>query len=195
MAGLLLLDPAERVGTLFTDDRELAGQVAGSLHGLGLFAPFPLAAHAEPFRVLRGPAGPEDAAHPFRHAVRRTRPEEYPRVGRLLHEIEGRLNPRWLDGVPPSEGCLQVEYGGELAGAGWVSVVGAHARLHSLAVRPRYRRLGIATDLVRARKIWAYQHGARSVLSEIAAGNTGSLVPSERAGLSAIGEIFLTRLP
>ena len=62
--------------------------------------------------------------------------------------------------------------------------------MHSLAVRPMYRHLGLGTDLLFARLLWARAAGARSVLSEIADQNLPSRAVAEAGGMRRVGEIF-----
>ena len=74
-----------------------------------------------------------------------------------------------------------------------MSRVGAQARLHSLTVRAPHRRLGIGTDLLAARLLWARRMGCERILSEIARDNMPSQLIALRAGMRRVGEIYFHR--
>ena len=108
-----------------------------------------------------------------------------------MREVYGVVNERWFDGPPnPSEAGFLAEVDGRLAGIGWVSKVHGHARIHSLTVRAPYRRVGIGTDLLFARLLWAHRTGASEVLSEISALNLGSQTIAARGGMRRVGQIY-----
>ena len=72
----------------------------------------------------------------------------------------------------------------------WVTTVGPYARGHSFLVHPRFRGVGIGTDLLRARMEWLRSLGARQVVSEIYDGNRASFIAAERAGMACVSEMF-----
>jgi len=194
LLGLVIADPAERVATVFTRSAEVAAATVHDRGPLGVFAEFPSEPDAEPFDVFELNLDGASRTFRFRHAVRALVPEDLPSVRALMREVYRFVNDRWFDGLPnPFEMGFAAEVDGRLAGVGWVTRVGAHARLHSLTVRVPFRRIGVGSDLLRARLWWAQRNGAHSVLSEIARGNTDSQAIAERAGMRRVGTIYFHR--
>ena len=192
--GLVIADAAERVATVFTRSSELAATTVRDRGSLGMFAEFPAEPAADPFDVFERLLGEETPTFRFGHAVRALVPEDLPTVRALMREVYRFVNDRWFVGLPNrSETGFVAEVEGRLAGVGWVTLVGPHARLHSLTVRVPFRRMGLGSDLVRARVWWAQRNGARRVVSEIARGNTDSQAIAERVGMQRVGTIYFHR--
>jgi GNAT superfamily N-acetyltransferase len=194
--GVLLYNDVERVGSIFSRDPLVVETLFKLKEGVTVFAETPLGAKPETFQIYAVDLPAGITTHRFSHPVRRARPSEQTAVFRILNEMYGRIDIR---GLPPisteSDPCFVVEVAGELVGAGWVTLQGTHARLHSLTVRPRYRRIGIGTDLWHARVRWAAQAGARQVISEISEHNAPSQAIAARGGMRPIGRMFLAHRP
>ncbi|MGC2289743.1 MAG: GNAT family N-acetyltransferase [Thermoplasmata archaeon] len=190
--GVLVYNVVEKVGSIFTRDRAVAESLFALKDHLALFSDFSLGPRTELYHIFGSDV--EKATHPhrFAHPVRMARKSDRPTVVRMLQEMYGRIDTSWLQAFPQEEKCLVVEIGHEIAGVGWVSVVNGHGRLHSLSVRPRYRRLGIGTDLWHARMLWACQAGARQVLSEISEHNVASLAIATQGGMQRMGQMILS---
>jgi len=188
---LLLTDPEDRTASLFTRSPDAARALWAETSGWATFAEVALPLPREEFIVY---AARLDAApqHRFRHRVRLLDPGDTEAVAELLHEVYGGAHLRWL-GIARGAGEVGfvTEVEGRLVGVAWVLVVGGHARLHGLTVRPGFRRLGLGTDLLSARLLFAAREGARQVVSEIAVGNAPSRAIAERAGMRDAGRIYL----
>jgi GNAT superfamily N-acetyltransferase len=194
--GLLLYNGVEKLGSVFTRDAAAADSLYGLKEGAALFTEFPPSAKAEIYHVMATDPAEETKPHRFTHVVRMARPAERPAIARMLNEMYGQLDTSWLQAVSPEgDRCFLVEVVGQIAGVGWVSVVGSHGRLHSLSVRPHYRRIGIGTDLWHARMLWARRAGARRVLSEISEHNVASLAIATAGGMHRVGQMFLSQRP
>jgi RimJ/RimL family protein N-acetyltransferase len=192
LAALVLTDPAERVASVFTRDPARAEGLVRSRREPWVFAEAELEPPRESYLVYVGRVRSLSSEHAFRHRVRLAEPSDLPRVIGLLREEYASLNERWFAPAPhASELGFLSEVDGELVGVAWVSIVGTRSRLHSLLVRPGYRRLGIGTDLLFARLLWARLAGVEEVLSEIAESNVASRSIAERAGMRPIGRLFL----
>jgi len=189
---LTLHDPAESITSVFSRVEALAEELVRNRGVTAAYSDFRLSGPSETYGVYTGTFVPPSIAHAFRHSVRLVATEDLPRVADLLREVQGSVDDRWFEGVgsTPETGFL-IEIGDRLAGVAWVAVVGRYARLHSLAVRPKYRRLGLGTDLFFARLRWAERAGASLVLSEIADRNGGSRAIAEAGGMRRAGELFL----
>jgi RimJ/RimL family protein N-acetyltransferase len=191
IVGLGLTDPVERMASVFARSRPVVETLAGEPSEAAVYSEVDLGRAREVYgiHVARLAAEP---LHRFRHPVRLLAPSDLPRAAALLEEVYGSSAERWL-AIASEEGerGLGAEVDGSLAGVAWVLVVGPHARLHGLTVRPGFRRLGIGTDLAFARLTYAWQAGARLALSEISERNGPSRAIAERAGMRATGRLFL----
>jgi GNAT superfamily N-acetyltransferase len=191
VAGLVLTDPVERVATVFSRSRGKAAETVRARGRLGMYADFAFDPPGEAFDILRANPVDDLPTHRFRHRLRTFSRTDRPAVVDLLAEVHGAVNERWFDDLPTStEVGFLAEVDGRLSGVAWISRVGDHARLHSLTVRPRYRRLGVGTDLLFARLLWARRQRVTDLLAEIGHGNVGSLTIAARGGLRPVGQIF-----
>ena len=86
--------------------------------------------------------------------------------------------------------CSVVKIGGRIVGMGWASLVGDIGRVHTLYVKPQFRRMGIARDLLYARLTWLKSRHARSVFAEISHDNIASLAHVMKMGLTVSGQVF-----
>ncbi len=191
IVALVVTDTADRTGTVFSRDPAVAREVVESRNGVGMFADRPVFAAAERYDIFRWSRGDVAAPHRFAHSIRPLLPDDLTAAGAILREVYGPSGGRWLEsGVPAGEVGFLAEIQGRLAGVAWLTLVGAHGRLHSLAVRAPYRRLGVGTDLVAARRLWAESMGAVDVVSEVSERNAASRTCSVRAGLRPVGAIY-----
>lgn len=194
--GLLLYNHVERVGSIFTRDPTIAEALAGLKERMAVFSEFPLGARTEVYYLYSVPVPRGSAPHRFRHRVRLARAADHDAILRMLTEMYGQIDTSWLESLPRGdEKCLVVEIDGQVAGAGWVVVVNGHGRLHSLSVRPPFRRLGIGTDLWHARILWAERAGAFQVISEIDDRNVASEAIATAGGMRRIGRMYLSVRP
>ncbi|HXQ94045.1 MAG TPA: GNAT family N-acetyltransferase [Thermoplasmata archaeon] len=189
--GLFLYLDSEGFGSIFTRDPAVA-QAFSTFHpGRSIYSDFPFGSAPEVYGVYEGDLASEPPGHRFRHAVRLALGPDREAVVRLMRDVHEVVDPRWFEPmVREDEVGFVVEGGNELAGAGWVSVASDHARLHSLTVRSRYRRTGVATDLWHARAAWAAQAGARRLVTEISDLNSGSRALAEAQGMRRVGQIY-----
>ena len=191
---LQLLDPVERVGTILTRSRALAGAAYQSRGPTGLFAEFSLGPVAEGLDVFATGRELHPPTHRFRHPIRPYEPSDRQSVVDLVREVQGPFNEKWFDGLPTREHAgFVVEVEGRIVGVAWASRAGGEVRLHSLTVRPPFRRLGIGTDLLMARLLWAEQVGAARALSEISQRNLASAAVARRGGMHPIGTMYFHR--
>jgi GNAT superfamily N-acetyltransferase len=196
VAGLTVSDPVERAATVFTRSRSIAEAAVRGRGTYGMYSDFSFGPPADPFAIFSTSLDDQSPSHRFRHRIRPFSKEDVPSVTDLMREVYGAVNERWFVGLPTaSEAGFIAEVDGRLAGVAWVSRVGAHARLHSLTVRAPYRRMGLGTDLLFARLLWAREAGAGTVISEIAEDNVGSQAVAARGGMRRVGQVYFHRPP
>jgi len=192
--GLLVTDPVEGVASVFTRSREAAERWVRQRGSYGVFSGFFLEPTDELFDIFLFVFGREAPPRRFRNVVRSVTPDDLPRVLELMREVYGPVNERWLSGMPSaSEVGFLCEVEGRPVGVAWVSLAGRRARLHSLTVRAPFRRMGIGSDLLSARLLWAQGRGATEAISEISRLNRPSQALAARSGMRSVGEIFFHR--
>jgi RimJ/RimL family protein N-acetyltransferase len=189
--GLLLYSPILRVGSVFTRSPATAERLLSLRRPAAIFSEHDLGPNRDAFDVYRTDLRDGVPPYRFRHPVRAAREDDLPVVLDLLREVHGGIDEGWFrTAIAASERCFVSELDGRIVGAGWASRAGAHGRLHSLCVRPRYRSLGIGTDLAFVRLHWLRSSGAIRIISEIAATNAASRRVAERAGMVPVGRLF-----
>jgi GNAT superfamily N-acetyltransferase len=191
VAGLFLYHPAEGTGSIFTRQRPVAEELFRWVDEAAIYTPWELAPGAERYLVYSVSLKEWRGVDVFEFAPRLARAEEGPGVVRLLERVYGDVDRRWLaTQTGTTDRCFVAEVDGALAGVAWASLVNGEGRLHSLAVLPQYRRLGLGTELLRARLLWLRAASARHAISEIAERNAPSRRVAEREGMEPCDEIF-----
>jgi ribosomal-protein-alanine N-acetyltransferase len=110
----------------------------------------------------------------------------------LAHVHAGAFDTPWSAGdilrfaEDPGGFALAVEAEAELAGFIVCRVVAGEAEILTLAVRPEYRRRGVARDLVNAAAALAVRTAAAMFL-EVAEDNAAALALYAQAGFSRVG--------
>jgi len=189
--GIYLYSPAERIASVFSRSRALAEELARRRDDLSVYTPFPMTPGAERFTIYSIATDRWNDPGRFSHPLRIAGATDRPRIARFMREVYGVVDERWIATMPDAaERCFLVEVGGEIVGAAWASLVGGHGRLHSLTVRPSFRRLGIGSELFRARMLWLRAAGAGPVVSEISERNLPSRTVAEHGGMVPAGSIF-----
>ena len=86
-------------------------------------------------------------------------------IEQFMSSTHPGIKKKWVRiALKNEERCYIVRLSNEIAGLGWVSLVNGIGRLHSLYVKPQYRRIGIGEDILNARLLWLKANNARWVL-------------------------------
>lgn len=189
---LLLFVRAERLGSAFVRDPSDLGRVGSRIAPGELYVEHPVPAIRETLDVFRFDLERARPRAPMRHPVRIADRRD----GEALSGLAGPapLERRWTDALWESgETAFAAEIDGTIVGAAWAGRAGTFGRVHSLYVHPRYRRLGVGSDLLGARLRWLRAEGAREVVTEIAIDNAPSLATTRRAGGAPIGRMYRAR--
>ncbi len=189
--GLLLAGSSEGVGSGFTRTRVIAERYLSRMDPGGLYLDAAWRPGGEPVEIFAADLRDWRSEERLRNPVRLAGPEDLPRVRALMHEELGPSVDRWFATLPrPEENAFLCEVGGRVVGVSWITRVGPFARGHSFSVHPRYRGLGIGSDLLTARMLWLRRTGGRQVVSEIYDGNLASRTAAERAGMSLVDRMY-----
>jgi glycine/D-amino acid oxidase-like deaminating enzyme/GNAT superfamily N-acetyltransferase len=192
VSGVYLGNPAERTVSIFTHTRCVAEHFL-SLPGRGeIYTEHDWAPGADVINIMLADLRDWNPDRPLRNPVRVADARDLPQVLALIREVHGPVDLAWFETLPrPEEICFVSEVNGRIVGASWLTVVGANGRGHSLAVHPRYRRLGIGTDMLVARMLWLKGRGVPQVISEIYEDNLSAMTAAERAGMTKVGRMFV----
>jgi ribosomal-protein-alanine N-acetyltransferase len=189
--GIFLYGPADRAGSIFTRSRSLAETFLGLRRNLGIFSELDLGPGGEIFHLYAADLRRWSPGHRFRFPIRIAGSADLPAVAALVREVYGRSDEGWFRTLPSgTDRCFVAEVRDRIVGVGWASTAADQGRLHTLAVHPRYRRLGIGTDLAFARLLWLRAAGSARALSEIADSNAPSRAIAERLGMVPVGRLF-----
>jgi GNAT superfamily N-acetyltransferase len=192
--GILLYHDAEKTASIFTRDPTIARTLFELRTQVSVFSDFALSPVSETYGVYEIDVAREPGCHRYAHPVRAAGTADLPAILALMKEVYGRVDERWIETVSPTqETCFVVDGADALAGAAWATTVGGWGRLHSLSVRSRYRRMGVATDLWHVRMEWMRRVGVSRVLTEISDLNVLSRRIAEAGGMRRRGEIHLSR--
>ncbi len=129
--------------------------------------------------------------HTFSHAISVAHIEQVEELRQFMLSTHPGTNPRWIDvALRNGDKCVTVRLGDEIAGVGWLSLVNGIGRLHSLFVKPRFRKIGVGLDILFARLLWLKSKHARIALSEISVNNLQSSGISVRGGMKVSGQVY-----
>ncbi|HEV2317562.1 MAG TPA: FAD-dependent oxidoreductase [Thermoplasmata archaeon] len=194
--GLFLTGSSEGVGSGFTRSRAVATSFLDRSPPGGIYLEEPWRTGAEPVEVFAADLRDWEPSEPMRNSIRIAAPSDLPGLRQLMRgEIGPGVDP-WLATLPrPEETAFLCEMDGRPVGVSWLSRVGSAARGHSFVVHPRYRGIGIGTDLLTARMLWLQSTGGRTVVSEIYDGNLASRRAAERAGMAPVATMYHFRPP
>jgi sarcosine oxidase, subunit beta len=188
--GVYLWSPAEETGSVFTHVRSIARHYRERGDRGGLYAEFDEGPPAHRIQIFAAELEDWAPGPPLRNRVRIAEPSDLPNVRAFLERIAGPVDEVWFRGLPPEETCFLAEDRDRVTGVSWATIVGTHARGHTFVVHPRYRGLGVGTDLLHGRMRWLRERGILRVVSEIYAGNAASQIAAEAAGMAYVGDMY-----
>ena len=191
VGGLFIYDDSEKTGTIFTRSREVFDHFYGLKPFNLLFSEMGTEHESELYDIYTTDLENHPIIHRFRHEISIAQDSNKDELGRFMRATHPGINGRWVNvALKNGDKCFTVRLGGEIAGVGWTSLVNGIGRLHSLYVKPQFRRIGIGEDLLFARLLWLKSKHARSAFSEISRQNASSARVAVKGHMSASGQIF-----
>jgi ribosomal-protein-alanine N-acetyltransferase len=91
-----------------------------------------------------------------------------------------------LAGVPKTRKYVVATLDNEIIGYGGAAIAGDVADIHTLTVLPRFRRQGIATEMLQQLENWATSQGISTFMLEMREGNLEAQPLYEKYGYSVI---------
>ena len=192
--GIQLQGSVESVGSFFTRTRPIAEHFLSQMGPHGAYSERSWLPGGTPIDVLAADLRDWPGAGTIRNVVRIAQLEDLPALRTLVREVSGPGEDSWFDTLPrPEETVFLCEIDHRVVGMSGLTRVGPYARGHSFLVHPRYRGLGIGTDLLLSRMMWLARTGGRFVVSEIYDGNTASHLAASKAGMAVVGRMYQYR--
>jgi GNAT superfamily N-acetyltransferase len=191
LSGIFMYDDFEKVGTIYTRSREVFDYFYGLKPFNSLFAELRTELESEIYDICIIDLENHNIAHRFSHEISMADEGQIVEIERFMALAYPGMNRRWVKvALRNGDKCFVVRLGSEIAGLGWVSFVKSIGRIHSLFVKPQFRRLGIGEDILYARLMWLKSKHARSAFSEISRFNSSSLRIALKAQMMVSRQIF-----
>jgi ribosomal protein S18 acetylase RimI-like enzyme len=191
VSGIFIYDDFEKVGTVFTRSREVFDYFYGLKQFDFLFAELRTELESEIFDIYTIDLENHDVVHRFSNEISMVDEGQIGEIERFMVLAHPGMNRRWIRvALKNGDKCFVVRLGSEIAGLGWVSFAKSIGRIHSLFVKPQFRRLGIGEDILYARLLWLKSKHARSAFSEISSCNSPSVRIELKAQMEVCGQVF-----
>ena len=190
-SGLFLYDGYEKAGSIFTLSRGVFDYFYRLRPFKSIYAEFQTEHPKEVYDIYTIDLENNSLDHAFSHAVSVADRSQIEEIRQFMLSTHPGTNPRWIDvALTNGDKCVTVRLGDEIAGVGWLSLVDGIGRLHSLFVKPRFRKIGVGLDILFARLLWLKSKDARMALSEISVSNSQSSRVSTRGGMKVYGQVY-----
>lgn len=189
-SGLFIYDPVEKVGTIFTKSSEVFDYFYALKPFNFLFSELKTERENEIYDIYSVELENLAMNHRFVYQIS-VAGEDSEGIERFMELTHTGINKNWTRiALKNGEKCFFVKFENEIAGVGWLSIVNRIGRLHSLFVKPQFRKIGIAEDILHARLLYLKSKHARSAFSEISRTSPGSSRIALRAGMTVQGQIY-----
>jgi ribosomal protein S18 acetylase RimI-like enzyme len=191
VSGLFIYDEYEKTGTIFTRSTEAFDHFYGLKPFDFLFAEMRAEHECETYDIHSVDVGNLRLDHRFSYEISVANQTHLDEIEHFMVLTHPGINKRWVNvALKDGEKCFIVRLGNEIAGLGWVSIVNGVGRLHSLFVKPQFRRIGIGEDILFARLFWLKAKHAHSAFSEISRYNSSSSRIAMKGQMKVSGQVF-----
>jgi len=191
ISGIFVYDDSEKTGTIYTRTRRVFDYFYELRPFDFLFAEMKTEHESEIYDIYNVDLANLAVVHRFSHEISIAEEGDIDEIGQFMSSTHPGINRRWVKvALNAGERCFFVRLGKEIAGLGWLSVVNGIGRLHSLHVKPQFRRMGIGEDILFARLLWLRSKRARSAFSEISRDNSASSRIATKGRMTPSGTIF-----
>lgn len=190
ISGIFLYDDYEKTGTICTRSREVFDYFYKLKPCNSVFAEIHSEHENETYDIYTMELG-NSIVHRFSHEISIAEKEQLNELERFMVSTHPGINRKWVDvAFRNGDKCFMIRLDREIAGVGWLSLVNGIGRLHSFYVKPRFRKMGVGTDILFARLFWLRSKHARMAFSEISHSNIPSSKISLRGGMRVSGQVF-----
>ena len=191
VSGLFIYDPFEKAGSVYTKSREVFDYFYGLKPINYVFAEIKTEIENEPYDIYTIDLKNLDFRHEFNHEISIADNSQTDEIQQFMALAHPGTNEKWVRvALKNGDKCFTVRLSEEIAGIGWLSLVSGVGRLHSLYVKPNYRKMRIGEDILNARLLWAKSKSAQLVFSEISHKNVQCLRVASKGHMQASGQIY-----
>jgi len=191
VSGLFIYDDAEKSGTIFTRSRKVFDQFFELRPFDSVFAEMKTEHKGETYNILSIDLEATRIDHKFRNEISIEDSEQIDEIRQFMALTHPGTNKNWVTvALDDGDQCFSVRLQDEIAGLGWATNINRVGRLHSLFVKPQFRRLGIGQDIAFARLLWLKSKGVQSAFSEISQENLASSRIALKTKMKVAGQIF-----
>jgi len=191
ISGIFTYDDFEKGGTIYTRSREVFDYFYGLKRFDFLFAEMKTELENEIYDIYTVDIESLDIVHRFSYEISMADKGNVSEIEQFMSSSHPGINKSWVKvALRNGDRCFIVRLSSEIAGLGWVSLVNGIGRLHSLYVKPQFRRIGIGEDILNARLLWLKSKRAHTAFTEISRYNIPSSNNVMKAQMKASGEVF-----
>jgi ribosomal protein S18 acetylase RimI-like enzyme len=191
VSGIFIYDDSEKLGTIYTRSREVFDYFYELKPFSFLFAEMRTEVESEIYDIYTIDLENLAIVHRFSHEISIAEEGHIDEIEQFMASTHPRINRKWVKvALKNGDRCFIVRLNNEIAGLGWLSIVNGIGRLHSLYVKPQFRRIGIGEDILHARLIWLKSKYARSAFSEISRYNLSSSRIAIKGHMRVSGQVF-----
>lgn len=191
VSGVFIYDDYEKGGTIYTRSREVFDYFYQLKPFNSLFSEMQTELENEIYDIYTLNLENLVVVPKFSYEISVAQGSQIDEIEKFMASTHPRINKKWVNVALKNEDrCFFVRLNNEIVGAGWLSLVNDFGRLHTLYVRPQFRRLGIGEDILNARLIWLKSKHARLVFTEISRYNVASARNVLKAGMRVSGQVF-----
>jgi ribosomal protein S18 acetylase RimI-like enzyme len=190
-SGLFIYDGYEKSGTVYTKSKEIFDYFYELKPFNWLFSEMKTEKENEIYDIYTVDLKNLALAHRFSYEISVAEKGQIGDIEQFMASTHPGINKRWVSvALKNGDKCFIVRLSNEIAGLGWVSLVNGVGRLHSLYVKPQFRRIGIGEDILNARLLWLKSKQARSAFCEISRDNVASSGNVMKAHMKMSGQVF-----
>jgi GNAT superfamily N-acetyltransferase len=191
VSGIFIYDGSEKVGTVYTRSREVFDYFCELKPFNFLFAEMRTEAESEIYDIYTVDLRDLAIVHRFSHEISIADKGHVDEIEQFMVSTHPGINRKWVNvALKNGDRCFFVRLSNEIAGLGWLSLVNGVGRLHSLYVKPQFRRIGIGEDILYARLLWLKSKHARSAFSEISRYNLSCSRIAMKGHMRVSGQVF-----
>ena len=191
ISGIFLYDGYEKDGSIFTRSRDAFDYFYKLRPFISIYAELPTEHPKETYDIYTTDLENNSLDHTFSHAITIADKDQFDEIRQFMLSTDPKINPKWIEvALNKEDKCVTVRLGDDIAGVGWLSFVNGIGRLHSLIVKPRFRKIGVGLDILFARLLWLKSTGARLAFSEISVNNLQSSRTSIKGGMKPSGQVY-----
>lgn len=191
VSGVFIYDEYEKGGTIYTRSRKVFDYFYQLKPFNFLFSEMQTELENEIYDIYTLNLEKTVFAPKFSYEISFAQRSQMDEIEKFMASTHPGINKKWANVALKNEDrCLYVRLNNEIVGAGWLTLVNDIGRLHTLYVRPQFRRLGIGEDILNARLLWLKSKQARLVFTEISRFNVASAGNVMKANFGVSGQVF-----